>query len=407
MLKQLTDLDLISAFDQKMETTLHDSYYQALSMLRVTPSYSLIDFRKILETICLSLANKKLLNFSNDKLSHHITELHQAQVIDKELHDICRQLNTLCNSGRHTRNTPNDDKTTVHLETNAIEARKFLVEIIQHLLAIEFNDLSFRQIKLADNPSQERKELLYQALENKQPSDYYKVGQFYQNLAYDTLANDINVQTQALANSYFKIAGQHYELACRLSADKAQSVGDELPLLTKVAQTCNTKPLVALIQLMMEENVCENSNRLTLDLLQIAAKQHCHPWAQAQLGFDFYDNKKYHKAEKFWLKSAKQNCPLAFKGLFILHHKGEAKQIDNKKALHYLKQGVTLDCIQCQAELGNLMCIGELVERNMDEGRRLIKKAVQLGCVDAFTYFVITEAAYQMAALGLNPKDFR
>ena len=390
MSKPLTDLDLITAFDLCMETTLHDQYYQALSMMRVTPSYTLIDFRKILESICLSLATKTQLVFSNDKLSNQIAELHAAQLIDSVLSDIFYRLNDLCNSGRHIRNTDSDNNAATNLEINAKHARDHLVDAMKHLLSIYFKDSSFNNIVLVNNPSQERKQLLYQALEHNKPLDYFKVGQLYQNMAYDMQASIADISTQVIEDSYLKIAAQHYELACRLSADKTQSIGKLAPLV-KVAQTCDKKPLMELILLIIQGVVYSDEPELETELLCIAAKNRNDPHAQAILGFDLYNNKKYSQAETLWKKSAKQNGPLAFKGLFWFYYKGEAKTKDHKKALAYLKQGVALDCIQCQAELGYLMCKGELVEADYYEGRRLIKQAMDQGYIDAFSYFAQLE----------------
>ena len=187
MSNRQTDLDLVNVFDHQMKTSLHEEYNQALSMLRVAPSYTLLDFRKILETICLTLAHKSDIEFCNDNLRQNIDHLHTTQIIDHQLNDICHQLRSLCNTGSHIREK--DNKLRTNLENNANKARDFLIEIMQHILSFEFNISKFNNVSLVDNPSQERKELLYQSLEGKKPAQYFKVGQFYEGLAYDVQAD--------------------------------------------------------------------------------------------------------------------------------------------------------------------------------------------------------------------------
>src|SRR5690606_7417325 len=126
------DIDLCLALDNE----IYEYYVTALEFISSSPDYSLLKFRKIIDSVITLFSERSNIIFDSEKLVDRIKDLHESQIINSALKNNLHEVRKLGNSGVHT----SSDAERGHQEfrkniliENARTARKLTVSILEDL----------------------------------------------------------------------------------------------------------------------------------------------------------------------------------------------------------------------------------------------------------------------------------
>lgn len=94
-------------------------------------------------------------------------------------------------------------------------------------------------------------------------------------------------------------------------------------------------------------------------------------------------------AERFWLRAVQKNAPRAYVGLWSIYSDGKACDPDLEKAMTFLRLGVEQSDSMCLDQLGRCYHEGVGVEKDDNQARVWLRKAIDQGNIGARHYLAM------------------
>lgn len=404
MKQPLTDLELAAELDPSIER----EYSNAIEFLSIAPDYSLLNFRRILESICRNIATPNQVDIDSLTLSDSINELFACQIVTYDIKSSMHELRKLCNAAIHRRDENSsevlpDEKIGGHQETldtrksidqkHASTARKLLVEImIQACRILGLMDRA-PKIDFIATDDQQHKETLYAATISTDSSLKFKAGLICESLSkqsFDPLILISSYQSIFQDQTLLKLSAAYYESSIKLSAglDNDIATVSEIGEANYIFQFCDLEALYRYGLVATESILADELSQSGIKALRIAAERG-HPAASAQYAINRYDHGDYSVAKKYAEIAASHDIALGHLALFYYYSAGKAVPPQSEKALLHLNQAADSGFADAIAVLGKLHAEGILVDQNRERAEQLLLDAIDKGSTWASRYYQI------------------
>lgn len=361
-----TDLDLSSSVSK----TVGEHYKEAVEFTTALPSYALICYRKVLESVCELIAKKQDIPLANLQLFERINKLTDAGAITFGFKDRCHRLRILCNPGAHKTSVLSHEEgkdeladENENLLKNALEARKGILWVLESTYTLLYDykgDFSYSWVHIE---TQEWKDILFAATTESDPNKKFKAG----------LWCEAEAKRRELAYKY-AIATEEFQIDQDFLRKLAASF-----YYASYKLEPNIEAGFRYAKFVKDGKIDGDKKEEANALIESAAKSG-HGGACDYYAVNLYlIQKDYKKAEKFWLLAAQNNVTRAYYCLYIYYTEGKACPPDPQKAIEFLEKGAEQDCRDCLDSLGRAYFEGEYVEKDVEKSRDLLTRASELG----------------------------
>lgn len=373
-------------------------YREAVEFSAVLPSYALVRFRDSLDVLCDRLLTETGSGkVDNASLFEKINRLRGTKFDDKNLQDCLHQARKLCNKGAHrTSSLEAQDaaRQVLHeraqLAQHANEVRRLLLQGMEFLYCSTFSLESMPTYVLVAIETQKFKDLLYAA----------------------TVGDD--------ADKKFKAA-----LTCQGEADRRRTMEPALIVATKFANELrqlrrlaatfyqssfllkpNVEAEFRYAQFVEQGLIDGDKKDEAIEMIGRAADSGLGEACDYYGAILYEDKGDYVNAERYWLQAVRLNAPRAYYGLWDMYASGKACAPDLGKALAFLRLGVEQGDSTCLYQLGRCYHEGLGLEKDNEQARFWLRKAIDEGDSEARHYLTLRvdgaadRIAGQLALLG-------
>jgi len=387
MSKVKTDIELAKLFSEE----IYENYKTALEFLRENPDYSLLKFRKIIESLCALIADKFVVEFSSDSLFELINTLERSEVINRNTKNLFHDLRILCNNGVHGNNvsSTNDDITFIEEVKSlcikkAESARKLIVKLYEDIYLLLGYGKSISQVELVDYSLYEFKQLIFDATVSLTYQAKLKAG-----IAYETIAQQATIGMPLVVENSFqlhhhgllKLAASHYYTALRLSFEESLYRSDT----SKVYLYCDVESLFRYAVIATSGVLGEDKFDEGFKLVKIAADRGYNE-AIAFYGAYLFDEERFEESKDYLTRAIKVDSAMANRYLFYFYT--EIK-LDKNLAKKHLQKAIELGCCDSIGELGILYHKGFIVDKDIDKAEVLLLEAIGKGSYVAKRYHIV------------------
>ncbi len=441
-----TDID----FSQTFRHPIAANYKTALRFITTQPNYALQNFRKVVEAICLQIAQHYQTELVEGETFKQIDELYEAGFIHQSLRDTLHEARVLCNPAMHLTELETDEpadcseQNTEALTDNARTVRDLVVGIFTDALIAmgrRREIFRFHKVQLKD---QEEQEILFKALHSLDYRAKLEAGLVYEHAARMNIGKVITIPAYGVNfTSLLKTAGLYYEVAYRLSAHKLNASRLKNVSEEEILRRCDLESLTRYAKLATGEILGEKEAEEGWKLMKIAADRG-HREACGEYGGHVLealldaDKEAKEEADKAMEKSQKKNPKKTHKNKTSQaknevqtssqkskplsdKQKIRARQVQQKylvakkyllkagedaeayrglfyyfntksypreeaKALDYLRKSVALGCHEAMMDLAQIYQEGELVKEDWNKAEQLIKQAAAKDNLIAIEY---------------------
>jgi hypothetical protein len=386
-IKITNDISLSKA----ISVTVSENYITALEFINSNPDYSLVKFREVVSEVVKLIASKNGMIFENEKLCDNIRELLDSQLIYFPLYENLHKVRKLGNKGAHNSISPDIQDGKEFRKTrkkslieNASQARKIIVSIFKDIYFILKNEQLENGIEFSPIGQQELREILYDANLMVDPKLKIKAGIICETIMFDHFFEvGPNYLSNHRAHYYqlLKNAINFYNASCEISANieinNPNKYEDIEPIIQKHA---DTEALYRFASLTIDEPSESELYQKAVSRLKASGDRGYGP-AQALYGTILYGNGEFSESYKYLELGAKKEVPLALNQLFLIFSDGMSREIDYEKAMFFLNQAIDLGNPDAFAYLGIANYEGKVVPKNIEKGRGLLQKSVEMGSV--------------------------
>lgn len=400
-----TDLD----FAGKFTNNIAEDYQTAIEFLNDNPDYALLKFRKVIEQLCVFIATRRDIEFTNNVLFDRINSLGDLSLINRNTKDLFHEVRDLSNFGVHYTQEPNeDDDATFILENkkkcleNARLARKQVIELFKDVFLLIRLGNTIPKITNIDYSYYGFKQIIYEGAISASYLAKLKAG-----IAYHAIAKQANAGRHLILkpsellwyNCSLKLAAINYENSMELSFEESKYNSEP----SKIYLYCDVESLFR-YSVIAESGVLGQEKEIEgIKLLKIAADRGYNE-AVANYGAYLYDESLYEEAKDYLNIAIKLDSPLAYRTLFLYYSKIE---VDKNRAMEYLNKAIKLGCGDSIGELGILHHQGFIVEKDDVKAERLLLDAIDKGSYLAKRYHFVEfkDLVGQLQKKGLDMLD--
>jgi TPR repeat protein len=382
-----TDLN----FAEKFTNNIAEDYQTAIEFLNDNPDYALLKFRKVIEQLCVFIAIRRDIEFTNNVLFDRINFLNDVNLINRNTKDLFHEVRDLTNFGVHYTQKPNkDDDATFILETkkkcleNARLARKQVIELFKDVFLLIRLGNTIPKITNIDYSDYGFKQIIYEGATSASYLAKLKAG-----IAYHAIAKQIPTgkhlflePSQLLRyNCLMKLAAINYESSMELSFGESRYNSDP----SKIHLYCDVEALFRYSTTAESGALGKEKEIEGIKLLKMAADRGYNE-AIADYGAYLYDEKRYKEAKEYLNNAIKVDSPIAYRVLF--HYYSEV-EVDETLAMEHLNRAIELGCADSIGDLGILHHKGFIVEKDNVEAERLLLDAIDKGSYSAKRYHFV------------------
>lgn len=378
-------------------------YRRALDVMSAYPDYAKTQFRIVVEHLTSMLAKRFRVDIGQVALYEAINELSANQVIDhslrSELHAIRKTGNAVVHSGQQqgssTEGTEaSDSKATrgVGDLQSAVDARKTLVGIFESLFLLLNRGETLPAITTVEVGDFTSQQTIWKAVTTMDFEAKMAAGLILeaQSMApINRAALIIGYREEAHKKTTVRMAAELYWAACEISAGLDRFSLSEIHLkggkeacLFKLA---NTEALYRYAQLTFDKNEGEESHRLGVKALEIAATRG-YPSACAEYGDHLRQKGQFEDALVMFEAALSKGEITARAGLAILYLEKNSPFYSPEKAEQSLQDGIARDCHHSEYLLGRWLYEGKELEEDKERGLKLLEAAAEGGHGVAETY---------------------
>jgi len=373
-----------------------ENYRRALDVMSAFPDYAKTQFRIVVEHLTSMLAKHFRVDIGQVALYEAINELYASQVIDhslrSELHAIRKAGNAVVHSGQQQETSTAGTEASSAKEMrgagdlqSAVDARKTLVGIFESVFLLLNRGEKLPAVITVEVGDFTSQQTLWKAVTTMDFEAKMAAGLILeaQSMApINSAALIIGYSEGAHKKTTVRMAAELYWAACEISAGidrfslaKIHLMGGDEACLFRFA---NTEALYRYAQLTVDKNEGEESHRLGLKALEVAATRG-YSSACALYGD--------HLRQKGQLDNALKMFNLAFSKGEIAAHAGWAFVYLEKdyplyspeKAEQCLQDGIARDCHHCAYLLGSWLYEGNELEEDKERGLKLLETAAEGG----------------------------
>ncbi|MEG4315273.1 SEC-C metal-binding domain-containing protein [Pseudomonas sp. FIP_A4] len=395
----MTDVEFCSA----LVPDAGEHYGRALDVMSAYPDYASAQFRIVIEHLVIMLIKRFRLDVEGASLYEMINELFSRRVIDydlrSELHAIRIAGNAVVHSGmRHSngaegttiRETPGT--TAAGDRQSAVEARKTLIQVFQRVFGLLNRGIDVPVIHTVEVGDFTSQQILWKAVTTMDFEAKMAAGLILEAQSMgpiNTNAIVIGYGEDAHRKTTLRMAAELYWAACELSAKldrfalgEIESKGGKEKCLFKLA---NTEALYRYAMLTVDANEGEESHRLGVKALEVAAKRN-YPPACVQYADLLRQEGKYQEALRM-LETALANGELsAHAGLAFLYLEQDSSLYSPESAEKCLQDAIDRGCNHSEYLLGRWLYEGERLVADKERGLQLLERAAEAGHAQANFY---------------------
>ncbi|KVF71015.1 hypothetical protein WS75_22835 [Burkholderia sp. FL-7-2-10-S1-D7] len=387
------DLDLADLVSKHVG----ECYREAVEFSTVLPSYALVRFRDALDGLCDHLAKEAGLNQVETSLFEKINRLRGTPLEGRMLQDCLHRARKLCNKGAHRTSAatiqegafefqPESEKLAQYAE----EVRRLVLQGMEFLYCEKFSLEVMPAYVLIAIDTQHFKDVLYAATVGKDAAMKFKAGLICEGEADRRRAmHPALILTTEFANELRQLR--------RLAAMFYQS-----SFLIKP----NVEAEFRYAQFVEQGLIDGDKKEQAIEMIGRAADSGLGEACYYYGAILYEDKSDYANAERLWLKAVKTNAPRAYCGLWDIYASGTARAPDLEKAMAFLRLGAEQGDSACMQQLGRCYHEGLGVEKDDNQARLWLQKAIDEGNIGARYYLTMKvegeadRIANQFALLG-------
>ncbi|HFH2958048.1 SEC-C metal-binding domain-containing protein [Pseudomonas aeruginosa] len=390
--REMTDVELcISLVPEAGE-----HYRRALDVVSAYPDYAKTQFRIVVEHLTYMLARRFRVEVGQVALFEAINELYACQVINNslrsDLHAIRKAGNAVVHlvqqQGTSTADTSvsnsKDARGGGDLQS-ALDARKILVGIFESVFLLLNRGEKLPAITAVDVGDFTSQQTLWRAATSIDYEAKLAAGLILEAQSMAPISGEslvIGYSEDAHKKTTLRMAAELYWAACEISAgldrfslSEIHLKGGKEPCLFKLA---NTEALYRYARITFDKNEGEESNRLGLKAMEVAAKRG-NPSACALYGDHLRQKGQFNEALVMLEESLSKGDITAHAGLALLYLEKESPFYSIEKAEQCLQNGIARDCHHSEYLLGRWLYEGHELIEDKDRGLKLLEAAAESG----------------------------
>lgn len=390
--REMTDVELCI----NLVPEAGEYYRRALDVMSAYPDYAKTQFRIVVEHLTSMLAKRFRVDIGQVVLYEAINELFANQIIDhslrSELHAIRKAGNAVVHSGPQQGTTTESTEASSSKEPHgagdlqsAVDARKTLVGIFESVFLLLNTGEKLPAITTVEVGDFTSQQTLWRAVTTMDFESKIAAGLILeaQSMApINRAALIIGYCEEAHQKTTFRMAAELYWAACEISAGldrfslaEIQLKGGKEACLFKLA---NTEALYRYARLTFEKNEGEESHRLGVKALEVAATRGF-PSACALYGDHLRKKGQFQDALVMFEAALSKGEITAPAGLAILYLAKDSPFYSPKKAEQSIQDGIARDCHHCEYLLGLWLYEGQVLEEDKERGLKLLEAASEGG----------------------------
>lgn len=389
---EMTDLELCI----QLVPEAGEHYSRALDVMTAYPDYALGQFRIVLEFYTSMLAQRFRVDIDHSDLFQAINELSASQIIDHSLRSDLHDIRIAGNSKVHAKLQKNANNAGAEVISSkkangagdlesAVDARKKLVRVFGGVFLLLNKDKKLPAITCVEVGDFTSQQILWNAVTTLGFEAKMAAGLILeaQSMAPVSRAALIVGYSEAVhQKTTVRMAAELYWAACEISAgidrfsfSEVESKGGKEACLFKLA---NTEALYRYAQLTFNKNEGEESHRLGVKAMEIAATRG-YPSACVEYGDLLRQNGQYEDALVLLSTALSKGEISAFAGLAFLYLEKESPFYSQEKAEQYLQDGVARGCNHSTYLLGRWLYEGKELAEDKERGQKHLEAASEAG----------------------------
>ncbi|MGE6660918.1 SEC-C metal-binding domain-containing protein [Pseudomonas sp. NPDC077408] len=390
--REMTDVELCI----NLVPEAGEHYRRALDVMFAYPDYAKTQFRIVVEHLTSMLAKRFQVEIDQAALYDAINELSASQVIDhslrSDLHAIRKAGNAVVHSGQQRGAPTAGSETSGSSEARgsgdlqgAIDARNTLVGIFESVFLLLNRGEKLPAISTVEVGDFTSQQTLWKAVTTMDFEAKMAAGLILEAQSMSPInrkALIIGYSEEAHKNTTVRMAAELYWAAAEISAgldrfrfSEIHAKGGKEACLFKLA---NTEALYRYAQLTFDKNEGEESHRLGVKALAIAATRG-DPSACALYGDYLRQKGQLEDALAMFEAAVSKGEITAYAGLAFLYLEMESPFYSPEKAEQCLKDAIARDCHHCEYLLGRWLYEGKELEEDKERGLKLLEAAAESG----------------------------
>lgn len=380
-----------------------ENYRRALDVMSAYPDYAKTQFRIVVEHLTSMLAKHFRVDIGQVALYEAINELFESQIIDRslrsELHAIRKAGNAVVHSGQQQETSTAGTAATSSKETrgigelqSAVDARKTLVGIFESVFLLLNRGEKLPAITTVEVGDFTSQQTLWKAVTTMDFEAKMAAGLILeaQSMAPINRAALINSNSEAAHNkTTVRMAAELYWAACEISAGIDNSSFTKIQLMDGneacLFKLANTEALYRYAQLTFDKNEGEESHRLGVKALEVAATRG-YPSACSQYGDYLSQKGQLEDALEMFNVALSKGDITAHAGLALLYIEKNSPLYSPEKAEQCLQDGIARDCHHSEYLLGRWLYEGKELEEDKVRGLKYLEAAAEGGHREAEMY---------------------
>lgn len=381
-----------------------DDYRRALDVMMAYPDYAKTKFRIVVEHLTVMLAKQFNVDIEHLDLYRRINELHTCQLIGHslrtELHTIRKAGNEVVHSKHNKAIETDGTEESGNFRgagdfQSAVAARKTLVGIFESVFLLMNRGDALPEITMVEVGDLISQQTLWKAVSTIDFEAKMAAGLILEAQSLATLPTGAMI----IASSEYthkkttvKMAAELYWSACAISAEvdrfsliEINQMGGEETCLFKHA---NTEALFRFSQLTFNESEGDESQRLGVKALEVAAKRG-YTAACAEYGNLLRQKGQFVEAFEFLSRALEEGDTSGHAGLAFLYLEKSYSNYSQKLAEQSFVDGITRGSNHCEYVLGRFLYEGEELEQDKERGKALLKSAADAGHETAAKYYAL------------------
>lgn len=373
-----------------------ENYRRSLDVMSAFPDYAKTQFRIVVEHLTSMLAKHFRVDIGQVALYEAINELYASQVIDhslrSELHAIRKAGNAVVHSGQQQETSTAGTEASSAKEMrvagdlqSAVNARKTLVGIFESVFLLLNSGEKLPAVTTVEVGDFTSQQTLWKAVTTMDFEAKMAAGLILeaQSMApINSAALIIGHSEGAHKKTTVRMAAELYWAACEISAGidrfsltKIHLMGGDEACLFRFA---NTEALYRYAQLTVDKNEGEESHRLGLKALEVAATRG-YPSACALYGDHLRQKGQLENALKMFNLALSKGEIAAHAGLAFVYLEKDSPLYSPEKAEQCLQDGIARDFHHCAYLLGSWLYEGNELEEDKERGLKLLETAAEGG----------------------------
>lgn len=373
-----------------------ENYRRSLDVMSAFPDYAKTQFRIVVEHLTSMLAKHFRVDIGQVALYEAINELYASQVIDhslrSELHAIRKAGNAVVHSGQQQETSTAGTEASSAKEMrvagdlqSAVNARKTLVGIFESVFLLLNSGEKLPAVTTVEVGDFTSQQTLWKAVTTMDFEAKMAAGLILEAQSMAPINNAaliIGHSEGAHKKTTVRMAAELYWAACEISAGidrfsltKIHLMGGDEACLFRFA---NTEALYRYAQLTVDKNEGEESHRLGLKALEVAATRG-YPSACALYGDHLRQKGQLENALKMFNLALSKGEIAAHAGLAFVYLEKDSPLYSPEKAEQCLQDGIARDCHHCAYLLGSWLYEGNELEEDKERGLKLLETAAEGG----------------------------